>query len=117
MTALSTETVNGFTVKIWYEEDAESPHDWELRGADMVLSLRNYDLPNDAGVDTSESGMNLDELTVYLKDELGALLVLPVYGYEHSGIALTAGPRRYPFDCPWDSGVAGVAYVTPRIWA
>jgi hypothetical protein len=44
------------------------------------------------------------------------LLVLPVYGYIHSGIALRAGSRLGQFSDPWDSGVAGVAYVTPKIW-
>ena len=108
--------VNGFTVEIDYELDAQSPHEWELRGADMVLSLKNYDLPNDADVDTGPDGMNLDELVEYLKTELGALLVLPVYGYIHSGIALRAGDRIGQFADPWDSGTAGVAYVTPKIW-
>ena len=150
--------VNGFTVDIEYELDAQSPHEWELRGADMVLSLKNYDLPNDAGVDTGPDGMNLNELVAYLykpfavideddgevvtrfatEDEASAcidrlpdnedgygidsdghapaLLVLPVYGYIHSGIALRAGDRIGQFADPWDSGTAGVAYVTPKIW-
>ncbi len=157
---ISKTTVNGFTVTIGYELDAQSPHDDCARGADMVLSLEGYDLPDDAGVDTSSEGMNLQELTEYLylpfavideddggvlrrfateqqaaefigtkplpenKDGYGidsdghqpALLVLPVYGYIHSVVALRAGDRPGQFADPWDSGVAGVAYVTPKIW-
>lgn len=33
--------------------------------------------------------------------------VYPVYGYVHSGVALSLTP----FSCPWDSGVAGVVAV------
>lgn len=33
--------------------------------------------------------------------------VLPIYMYEHSGITISAAP----FSCPWDSGMAGFAYI------
>lgn len=36
------------------------------------------------------------------------LIVLPVYVYEHSGLALSTGS----FSCPWDSGQAGYIFAT-----
>lgn len=39
-------------------------------------------------------------------------LIFPVYGYIHSGIALSLSNAGYPFNCPWDSGTAGVIYAS-----
>lgn len=40
-------------------------------------------------------------------DEREPCIVLPVYGYEHSGIAVSVSP----FSCPWDSGRLGIIYA------
>jgi len=37
-----------------------------------------------------------------------ALVKLPLYLYDHSGITM----RTYPFDCPWDSGQVGYIIAT-----
>jgi hypothetical protein len=37
-------------------------------------------------------------------------VVLPVYMYDHSGLALSTSP----FSCPWDSGQLGIIYATPE---
>ena len=34
-------------------------------------------------------------------------IVLPVYGYDHSGLAVSTDP----FPCPWDSGRLGIIYA------
>jgi hypothetical protein len=52
------------------------------------------------------------EIAAHLTAEHGALVVLPVYAMIHSGIALSLGA----YGDPWDSGILGVAYVTPQIW-
>jgi hypothetical protein len=51
--------------------------------------------------------------TQYLKQKQDQALednyiILPVYMYEHSGIALSTGS----FSCPWDSGQVGYIYVS-----
>jgi len=38
------------------------------------------------------------------------LAILPIYGYEHSGISINAGYNRY--HCIWDSGQIGYAFIT-----
>jgi hypothetical protein len=37
-----------------------------------------------------------------------AIVKLPLYLYDHSGITM----RTYPFDCPWDSGMVGFIIAT-----
>lgn len=105
--------VNGFTVEFHYDEDAESPRSW-THGCELVLSHRRYDLPNDAGIRFDDFA-GWGEVAAHLKEHEGALVVMPVYAYEHSGIALRAADAD-PFHDPWDSGVLGLAYVTPKNW-
>lgn len=50
---------------------------------------------------------DLDEI-VYDSLEKHKVLVVPVYAYIHSGIALSTGS----FSCPWDSGQIGIVVVT-----
>ena len=35
---------------------------------------------------------------------------MPVYLYDHSGLALST-TQTYPFDCKWDAGQVGIIYV------
>jgi len=49
-----------------------------------------------------------DEMENYIWDELDAVVVLPLYLYDHSGITMSTGP----FHCPWDSGQVGFIYVS-----
>lgn len=109
---LEKSEVNGFTVEIHADEPPFSPRDDWDHGCELVLSHRRYDLPNDGKIDFGSFG-GWGEIAQYLKDELGALVVLPVYMLDHSGIALSLGD----FADPWDSGQAGLAYVTPKNWA
>lgn len=41
------------------------------------------------------------------------VIILPVWGYDHSSLRMKAGERSYPFDCPWDSGRLGIIWA-PR---
>ena len=110
MTTIDTTTVNGFTVELHYDEDSESPRDW-THGAELVLAHKRYSFPNDAGISFDDFD-SISEIRDYLLSE-GALATLPVYMYEHGGIALSVGEA---FSDPWDSGVLGLAYVTPQNW-
>lgn len=109
-TLLERHTVNGWNVELHYDPAPSTPRDW-VHGADMVLSRRNWDLPNDAGVDLDDFE-SWAEVRDHLLDGT-ALAVLPVYMMDHGGIALSTGS----FHDPWDSGQLGVAYVTPQNWA
>ena len=58
--------------------------------------------------DLEDSVSSFKELKRQLREEHGAVVLLPVYLYDHSGLAMnTTG-----FDCQWDSGLVGCIYVT-----
>jgi hypothetical protein len=116
MSAIESYSREGHTVTIHVDYDVESPHDQADPAAMLVLhGGRNYTFPNDAGIDFGEF-----EGWSAVADELakrhGALMLTPVYVYDHSGIALKAGARTYPFDCPWDSAQVGFAYITQETY-
>ena len=107
-------TENGFTVVIDHDQDAGNPRD-DAHGCELVMSHRRYSWPNDAGIDFGAFdswGAVAQELT----DNHGALVIATVYAYDHSGISFKTGERAGSFADPWDSGIAGLAYVTRQNW-
>lgn len=49
-----------------------------------------------------------EEVEKWLTEEKGAVIILPVYIYDHSGITI----KTSPFNCRWDSGHIGYIYTT-----
>ncbi len=89
---------NGYTVKICYDDDPISPREWDNAGTVTLLQGLRYNFGDD-----TESGEAIREIM-----ENPQNLVLPIYLYDHSGITInTTG-----FSCRWDSGQAGVIYMT-----
>lgn len=86
-------------VVILYDEDAENPREYYSDRSTLVTKHRRYKLGDREPLSDTE----YDERC---NDE--KLVVLPVYMYEHSGIALSTGP----FSCPWDSGMVGFIYAS-----
>ena len=106
--------VNGNTVEIDYCPDTDSPHEADGLVQLVLWGGRNYTFPNDMRVplrDLLEQG-GMAELNNELAKRHGALMLTPVWVYEHSGIALKAGARTYPFDDRWDSAAVGFAFIT-----
>lgn len=95
-------------VEIHYDEDACDPRREFDHAAKMVLAHNRYDLPNESGIDISDHG-SLTQTLEAIKADQDVVGWLPVYGYDHGQLTLRAGQ---PFSCPWDSGVAGLIYVT-----
>ena len=95
---------------IRYDELAESPRDWDNLGT-MVCAHRRYTLGDEQlEADRFESWQEV-------KDDLvnneHAVVVLPLYLYDHSGITMyTSGDTRYRQHEAWDSGQVGFIYVT-----
>ena len=87
---------------------------WRADG-DLVMSHKRYEWPNDAGLDFG-AFTGWVAIATELRVNHDALIIETVYAYEHSGIAFKTGERTYPFSDQWDSGVAGLAYVTRRTW-
>lgn len=137
MHKIQTEEYKGYNINIYYDEFPESPREWCNLGI-MLCSHRNYTLGEeqlDSYLRTYHTGK--DAILAYFQDkfniiedkegyEIGLnemteqqitklekwiednIIMLPIYMYEHSGIALnTKG-----FTCQWDSGQVGIIYVT-----
>jgi hypothetical protein len=114
--ALDTFTRNGSTVEIDYCPDTDSPHDTDSLFVKLCLfGGRNYTFPNDDGIAFADHD-GWPAVADELARRHGALMVTPVWVYEHSGIMLKAGARTYPFDCQWDSAPAGFAYITQETY-
>jgi hypothetical protein len=105
---------NGYRIEVTQDEYAESPQDWN-NDIQIMIDMRNRHIaaefcdrverPKDDGtveikyvVTQYKSFEEVDEAV-----ERGELFSRSLYGYEHSGFAISAAP----FGCRWDSGVAG----------
>lgn len=111
------------TLKLVVDHDAESPREWDNLGV-MVCTHRRYKLGDEGGKEKaleliykhlSEAQLERDgfddtslpEIQAAL-EKTGQAILLPVYMYEHSGIAInTTG-----FSCRWDSGQLGFIFVS-----
>ena len=73
----------------------------------MVCFHKRYNLGDKTGLSGGDfSGWG--ELEAFLAKDRGAVVILPVYMYDHSGITI----QTTPFSCPWDSGQIGFIYAT-----
>jgi hypothetical protein len=96
--------------------DADSPREWCSNVARLCLSHRRYDLPweDDTAGERVQEAMDRGGLRLaarYLSVVHDAV-VLPVWGYEHGAITFSAGQRTGAYRDVWDSGLAGLAYIT-----
>lgn len=110
-------------VKIIPDHDPESPRNWDNLGT-MVCAHRRYTFGDDDGIQKAlriiyrylseaqldEMGFDEDHVPSIEKalEKTGQVIMLPIYMYEHSGIAL----QTTPFACRWDSGKLGFIFVT-----
>lgn len=95
----------GMSIKIYYDEDPDSPREWDNLGT-IYSNNRNYNLDNhDIDELLDEDGeLNEKELSKHF-------IWLPVYAYEHSGITVSTG-HGYPYNDGWDSGLFGIIAVS-----
>lgn len=86
-------------IRLVIDPDPLNPRDDDNIGT-LFLGHRRYNLPHEGDLDANA-----------IQALSGDYVVLPVWGYDHSGLAMTAGYRTYPFDDPWDSGLLGWIYA------
>ena len=91
---------NGLKAEIVHDDSAESPRTFAEPLWNLVSNYRRISL--------DEGELTLEELMENRKRLERDYLIVPVYMYIHSGIALSLAP----FSCPWDSGLGFVAYVS-----
>ncbi|MBU1082554.1 MAG: hypothetical protein KKB59_18855 [Spirochaetes bacterium] len=98
----------GYGIEIAYDEDTESPREWDNFGH-MVCFHKKYSLGDKHDV-CHEDFDGWEEMEEYLRKERGAFIILPLYLYDHSGITMSTSP----FGCRRDSGQVGFTYCTER---
>lgn len=111
MPNVESKIVNGYRVKIMYDDDRESPREWANVGI-MVCDHPRSNLGDRKPTPEELRAARKDFATLrrYLRRYAGATCVLPLYLYEHSGMTI----RTRPFGDPWDSGCVGFTYDTPE---
>jgi len=110
------EAYQGHIIKIYHDQDAESPREWCNLGT-LICWHRRYQLGDshqfdspeaflrDLAVASAQSDLSMDQL---LECAERKAVILPVFLYDHSGLAM----NTIGFHCPWDSGQVGYIYVT-----
>ncbi len=101
---------NGVTVKIYQDEDPDSPREWDNLGT-MVCFHRDHTLGDE------KHGFTPDTLQDKLKEP--GLVWLSLYLYDHSGISISCGGpslrkdnNHYPMDPGgWDTSLIGAIFV------
>lgn len=109
------EPYHGHIIKIYHDPDAESPREWSNLGT-LICWHRRYRLGDShqfespeaflrdlAGV-SDQSDLSMDQLRERAERKA---VILPVFLYDHSGLAM----NTIGFHCPWDSVQVGFVYV------
>ncbi|WP_050524048.1 hypothetical protein [Pseudorhodobacter wandonensis] len=110
------ETYKGHVITIYHDPDAESPREWSNLGT-LICWHRRYRLGDSHPFDSPEvflrdladvsdhSDLSLEQLRDRAERKA---VILPVFLYDHSGLAM----NTIGFHCPWDSAQVGFVYVT-----
>jgi hypothetical protein len=106
---METESYKGIEIEIRHDEDAMSPREWSNVGI-MFCKHGSYRLGDEGhGIDDSDCN-SWSEVEDLITKEEKALVILPLFLYDHSGITMnTTG-----FSCRWDSGQVGFVFATKK---
>lgn len=105
-TPTHTERIGNFILNVFYDDDANSPREWDNLGT-MLCFHRRYTL-GDKNPFSANDFDSWEELENILRTEENAHTILPLSLYDHSGISMSVGGPS----CAWDSGQVGFIYVT-----
>jgi len=100
-------------LKIYKDDDAENPREWDNFGK-MACFHKNYVLGDKTEL-KSDNFEGWNELKEHLIKEEKAILIFPLYLYDHSGITIKIGsfegllPQGHAY---FDSGCVGFIYCT-----
>lgn len=97
--------IEGKTLKIYPDDNPIDPREWGNLGK-MVCFSHHYNLGDKHDIDPDDFN-SWEEIADYLESELGAVIILPLYLYDHSGLRMSVGS----FNDPWDSGQCGFIYI------
>jgi len=97
---------DGHILQIFQDTWAESPRSWDNLGT-MAVFHKKYDFGDKVDFASDDFG-NWSEMQEHIENKLNAVVCIPIYMYDHSGITI----QTHAFSCPWDSGQIGFIYVT-----
>jgi hypothetical protein len=98
------------TLKIYIDPEPLNPRTESDNMGHMVCFHSRYSL-GDEGHGIRQSDFDSwDEVEDYLIKEMEAVVILPLYLYDHSGITM----RTHSFNDRWDSGQVGFIYATRK---
>ncbi len=95
-----------YKLEIFDDLDPTNPREFDNLGI-MVCFHSRYILGDETDLKSSDFS-SWEELESYLYKIEKALIVIPIFMYDHSGLSVnTTG-----FSCPWDSGQIGFIYAS-----
>ena len=95
-----------YKLEIFDDLDPTNPREFDNLGI-MVCFHSRYILGDETNLKSSDFS-SWEELESYLYKIEKALIVIPIFMYDHSGLSVnTTG-----FSCPWDSGQIGYIYTS-----
>lgn len=107
MEPIETIESEGLRACIYVDEEPFDPRKEYDNFGRMVCFHKKYRLGDGHDI-TAEDFAGWEAIEEHLRKELGAVVVLPLYLYDHSGITVnTTG-----YSCPWDSCQVGFTYAT-----
>lgn len=106
MDAIKTETIGDYLIAVYPDTNRQNPRDDDHLGT-MVCFHKRYRLGDKHNYDKNDY-RSWDELKNDIVKTEKAGVILPLYLYDHGGLAInTTG-----FSCPWDSGQIGFIFVS-----
>ena len=113
--SIKKETVGDYTAYVYYDEYGDDPRSWDNLGT-MIYFHNRYSLPHEADIN-SDDYSSWDEMEEAITRKFGSCVILPVYMYDHSGLAFSTGsfhgrlPQGHAY---FDSGRVGFIFVTKK---
>jgi hypothetical protein len=111
--AVHTETRKGLTIKLYQDENAQSPDEWGNDNLLLVHYHRNFDVRQDKMITEDDArawyqGEKIEQEKAYH--------IFPVAAYIHSGVVLKLGEGRDFPDYQWDVSHVGLVLVAKGEW-
>lgn len=98
-----------YLISIDYDSDPMNPREWDNFGT-MVCFHGKYTLGDKHDLQSPDYS-SWAEVRDAIEADLGAMVILPLYLYDHSGISMSVGASRGQH-AAWDSGQVGFIYCT-----
>lgn len=96
------------SLEVYYDPSPMNPRKDDNLGTMLCFHSR-YDLGDKNILDINTSMFDSwEDMEEYLRKEENAVVILPLFLYDHGGITM----KTLPFSCHWDSGQVGFIYVT-----